>query len=281
MQDDIEIGRASRDEVDTMIEWAAREGWNPGLGDAACFWDADPEGFWVARHDGDLAGCISLVRYGRGFGFLGFFIVAPELRGRGIGQALWDHAMHQRGSQMVIGLDGVLAQELSYRKAGFFRTHRNIRYGGTPGAKGSSDNGLTAIGPEHMDAIAAYDLEFFPAPRRKFLDAWLAANGHTALAAFDGEDVKGYGVVRPCRDGHKIGPLFADDPETAERLFDALASEAGGKIFVDPPFANDDALELYARKGLEPVFETVRMYHGNTPRMRFPGMYGITSFELG
>ena len=77
------------------------------------------------------------------------------------------------------------------------------------------------------------------------------------------------------------GPLFADDPETAECLFDALASEAGGEVFVDPPFANDNALELFARKGLEPVCEKVRMYHGNTPRMRFPAMYGITTFELG
>jgi len=52
LPDDLSIGRASRSEIDTMAEWAAAEGWNPGLRDAECFYAADPEGFWVARADG-------------------------------------------------------------------------------------------------------------------------------------------------------------------------------------------------------------------------------------
>ena len=34
----------SRGEVDQVIEWAAEEGWNPGLGDAVPFHAADPGG---------------------------------------------------------------------------------------------------------------------------------------------------------------------------------------------------------------------------------------------
>ncbi|MDP2934013.1 MAG: GNAT family N-acetyltransferase, partial [bacterium] len=34
-----------RTELDLAIEWAASEGWNPGLQDANCFYAADPEGF--------------------------------------------------------------------------------------------------------------------------------------------------------------------------------------------------------------------------------------------
>ena len=33
----------ARPEIDTAIEWAAREGWNPGLADADAFHAADPE----------------------------------------------------------------------------------------------------------------------------------------------------------------------------------------------------------------------------------------------
>ena len=32
----------SRDEIDLAVDWAAAEGWNPGLQDADCFYTADP-----------------------------------------------------------------------------------------------------------------------------------------------------------------------------------------------------------------------------------------------
>jgi hypothetical protein len=35
-------------EVEATIDWAAREGWNPGLNDAACFYAIDPN----HRHPG-------------------------------------------------------------------------------------------------------------------------------------------------------------------------------------------------------------------------------------
>jgi hypothetical protein len=31
---DMNIRRMTRGELDTLVEWAAREGWNPGLDDA-------------------------------------------------------------------------------------------------------------------------------------------------------------------------------------------------------------------------------------------------------
>jgi len=34
----------------------------------------------------------------------------------------------------------------------------------------------------------------------------------------------GWGVIRPCRKGHKIGPLVADDRPAAEILFAALTA---------------------------------------------------------
>jgi hypothetical protein len=44
------------------------------------------------------------------------------------------------------------------------------------------------------------------------------------LAWLEGEELAGYGVIRPCRQGHKIGPLFASSPEIAEALFNGLVS---------------------------------------------------------
>ena len=41
------------------MAWAAAEGWNPGVHDAACFVGTDPGGFLVGDRDGEPAGCIS------------------------------------------------------------------------------------------------------------------------------------------------------------------------------------------------------------------------------
>ena len=79
------IGEADVDDVATMLDWAAQEVWNPGLADAHCFRTADPGGFLIGRVAGQRAACISVVRYGEGHGFLGFYICAPDYRGRGHG----------------------------------------------------------------------------------------------------------------------------------------------------------------------------------------------------
>ena len=101
--------------------------------------------------------------------------------------------------------------------------------------------------------------------------------------ALDGDRVAGYGVVRPCRNGHKIGPLFADDAGAARALFDGLAGGLGPgtPIFLDVPEVNPAAVTLAESLGLKPVFETARMYTGPSPAVALGQVFGVTSFELG
>src|SRR6266568_5997206 len=126
---DCNIRTLRRGEIQLAIDWAAAEGWNPGLHDARCFHAADPEGFLVAEVDGVPVGCISAVAYGSGFGFIGLYIVVPAWRGRGIGLRLWAAAI-SRLSGRVIGLDGVPAQQENYRRSGFTLAWGNVRYAG-------------------------------------------------------------------------------------------------------------------------------------------------------
>ncbi len=85
MMDGIDIRALRLEEMRIPIDWAAREGWNPGLHDAEPFHTADPQGFLAAFVDGEPAACISVVRSGQDFGFLGFYICRPDMRGKGIG----------------------------------------------------------------------------------------------------------------------------------------------------------------------------------------------------
>lgn len=115
-------------EIGLALDWAAAEGWNPGLADAACFYAADPGAFLVATLNEAPIGCISATEYGADFGFIGFYLMRPDYRGKGYGMALWRAAM-ARLQGRVIGLDGVVAQQANYQKSGFALLHRNIRYG--------------------------------------------------------------------------------------------------------------------------------------------------------
>lgn len=271
------------EELPIALDWAAAEGWNPGVADAACFLAADPGGFLVAELDGVPVGCVSAVRYGEGFGFLGFYIVPPGFRGQGHGLALWRAAM-ARLRPGVVGLDGVVAQQANYRRAGFGLLHRNIRYGAAaprpPAGAGLPPVADAASVP--FATLAAFDRRFFPAPREAFLRAWIGAPSHVARIVAGGSGLRGLAVLRPCREGSKIGPLFAEDPAVARALFaDLLAAAPPGPVFLDLPEPNGDAIAMAQDAGMAPAFETARMYAGPAPAPTLAAIYGITSFELG
>ncbi|CCE08666.1 conserved hypothetical protein [Bradyrhizobium sp. STM 3843] len=270
-----------QEEIALAIDWAAAEGWNPGLADAACFATVDPQGFLIAERNGAPVATVSCVNYDAHFAFLGFYIVRQDLRGRGYGLRIWNAAMAHAGRR-VIGLDGVVAQQDNYRKSGFHYAYANIRYGGTVGAPAISQAGVVPLTAISSSAIEASDASVFPAPRVAFLRAWINAPGHVGRALIRDGDLAGWGVIRPCRLGYKIGPLVAADRAAAEAVLSALLAEIGdAELFLDVPAVNRDAAALAQHLGLTPVFETARMYTGAIPDLRTDRVFGVTSFELG
>jgi len=266
--------------VATMLDWAADEGWNPGLHDAAAFHAADPEGFLIGSLDGEPVAAISLVRYDPAFAFLGLYLVRPGWRGLGHGMAMWRAAIAHAGDR-IIGLDGVVARQADYARSGFTLVRRNVRYGGT-GIGGRVPHDLVPLDEIEAEVLRAYDRDIFPASRAAFLAAWAAMPGSRGLAALDGGRLVGYAVARPCRTGVKVGPLFANDPSVAESLFAGLSAWAGTQpIFLDVPESNEHARLLAERHRLEPAFETARMYAGGVPVEPVERIYGVTTFELG
>ncbi|MDW8370202.1 MAG: GNAT family N-acetyltransferase [Geminicoccaceae bacterium] len=276
----LEVVAAGIEGVRLMLDWAAAEGWNPGLEDAEPFYATDPDGFLLARLDGVPVGSISVVRYPGDFAFLGFYIVRPEHRGRGFGMALWRTGM-ERLAGCNIGLDGVVAQQADYRKSGFALAHRNVRFGGVPRAAPLDDPRVVPLERVPLPELLAYDRSCFGFERRPFLERWIA-RPRIALGFLERGRLLGYGVIRACRQGFKIGPLFADRADAADALFLALAAQAGGQpVFLDPPEPNAEATALARRHGLEPVFETARMYTRGDPGLPLSRIFGITTFELG
>jgi GNAT superfamily N-acetyltransferase len=268
------------EEISLAADWAAAEGWNPGRADAACFATVDPQGFLIGELDGKPAATISCVSYDDKFSFLGFYIVRPDLRGRGYGLRIWNAAMAHAGTR-VVGLDGVVAQQENYKKSGFKLAYPNIRYGGAVAGL-APPAGVVPLADVSFATVEADDATVFPAPRAAFLRAWIDTPGHVGRALLRDGKLAAWGVIRPCRSGCKIGPLVADDRAAAELVFAALASTAAGaEIFLDVPSVNRDAVALAQDHGLKPVFETARMYTGAIRPLRLGRVFGVTTFELG
>jgi hypothetical protein len=134
-----------------------------------------------------------------------------------------------------------------------------------------------------FDLVCACDRAYFPAGRSAFLRAWLAQPDAAARGWIEDGRLQGYGLVRRCRSGWKIGPLFAERESVAEDLFLALCSRAGAQeaVYLDLPEANAAAVALAQRHQMRMVFETARMYTGRPPDVPMNGLYGVTTFELG
>ena len=282
---DLLIRGMQRGELDTLVDWATIEGWNPGLSDADIFWATDPEGFIAAELHGELVGGGSIVSYGGTYGFMGFFIVHPDHRGRGLGNELW-HARRQLlidrlEKPATIGMDGVFDMQPYYAKGGFEFAGRDLRFE-TTGKPFSVSADIVELSEVGFMEVEAYDRAHFPAPRSKFLRLWLNQPGAFSVGSITGGALTGFAVMRPCIKGYKIGPLFADSSDIAENLFLALSCKAPGEsIFLDVPENNLQSIEMVNRHDMAEVFGCAKMYLGPKPALPEQEIFGVTTFELG
>lgn len=280
---DYTIRTMTRDDLAIAVRWAAAEGWNPGRQDADSFFAADPTGFLMGWLGDEPIAAISVVKYGTTFGFLGFYIVKPDYRGRGYGWQIWQAGLETLKGR-TIGLDGVVEQQPNYLKSGFQLAYRNIRYEGR--VQHSSSHPSDAIAPLSslpFSQVLDYDRPFFPDDRTEFLRAWLQQSDSVALGVVEQGQLRGYGLLRPCAKGYKVGPLFADRPDIAESLFSGLYAQVpvGDYLYLDVPEVNDAAIAIAQRYSMTSMFETARMYCPSIPQLPINQIFGVTTFELG
>ena len=283
---DFQIRAATQEQFVIAVDWAASEGWNPGLDDLSAFHAADPDGFLVGFLADEPISSISVVRYGQSYGFLGFYIVKPGLRGQGYGWRTWQAGL-QHLARRTIGLDGVPAQQDNYRRSGFVLAGRNIRYSGKKSAvPGTESLGVQPVRAQTIDAAIAYDRQFFPVDRTGFMRQWLLGAdpaNRCGVAFVEDNTIQGLGVIRQCHNGYKVGPLFAEDQDVALAVLAELCRSLpdDADVIIDVPEANQPAVAMFQAFGFDAIFETARMYKGTMPDLPIARTFGVTTFELG
>jgi len=169
-----------------------------------------------------------------------------------------------------------------YQRIGYRFAYHNIRYQGSAVLSDVNDQAIRPLSQIAFDKILRYDQECFPANRSAFLNAWINQADAQAFGFVEDRLLKGFGVRRQCKEGHKIGPLFADNLHIAEVLLQALLQDiAGETFFLDITEINPAAKQLVETHAMESVFMTGRMYLKGQPKLADDKVFGITTFELG
>ncbi len=270
---------ASLSDLNTMLDWAAAEGWNPGLDDAEAFLYADPGGFFIAEIKGRPVAAISVVNHSPEFAFLGFYICAPGYRGQGIGLALWSHALDHADTRTV-GLDGVADQEANYARSGFVRTGATHRFEGS--LAGKPDGSVRPVAEQDRPVLARLDSAANGVDRPRFLTSWITdTQNRRSLVLEPAGVITGFATFRRCRNGIKIGPIVAPDAAAALQLVQAgLALMPAHPVIIDIPSSNIELIDMLTDLGFQETFATARMYRGTPPKTSGT-LQAIASMELG
>ncbi|WP_108651151.1 GNAT family N-acetyltransferase [Dongshaea marina] len=269
------------DELSLAIDWARQEGWNPGLHDATTFYTADPNGFFIGEIKDQPVAVGSAVIYDSSYAFCGLYVVSPKDRGKGYGMALTKHRLNYCQDRNI-GIDGVLENVSIYENIGYKPYYENRRYQFIAKAPQSISPSIVPLARIESAPLLRYDRQCFPAAREQFLNHWVSQPDSLALAYQEQGELRGYLVRRRCHQGHKIGPLFADTPDIAEKLLQAAQQGICGEpLILDAPEINQEAQQIARQYGMNCIFATARMYQKGQPKLADHKIFGITSFELG
>jgi GNAT superfamily N-acetyltransferase len=275
-------------EMQMIMAWAEAEKWNPGKYDYEPYFAMNKENYLLLLVDEKPVGSISLVRYSEEFAFIGFFIVLPEYRRQGLGVQLWEEALKRLEKCQTVGLYSVPPQVSRYEASGFKGSHMIERQiGNAPERLEELSSRIKISQNPHsvFKTLCAYDRDNFKYNRQKLLRRMLAMPQTWALISFDKNGkVNGYGLIRPCVEGFRIGPLYANNFNSAKLLFGALLSKIPAESFIlDMPRNNrfSQIFAAYFRLQHVPEADTMIMFKGEEPEGVNKYCYGVCSLEVG
>jgi GNAT superfamily N-acetyltransferase len=212
------------------------------------------------EENGGLAGVVVCTRYGNTLGAIGMMLVAGRHERRGLGSRLMRHVMADAGVATMWLTATEFGRPL-YEKLGFRAIDECTQYVGLFAGNGVPPRSRPATESD-LSAIVALDADVFGADRSAVL-LRLPAFGE-ALRVVDSSDgrLAGYGGAWRNADNTVIGPVVADDQDTARALLTDLAAAQHGPIRLGLVHSRPEQIEWALAHGLRPGPGTTVMVSG-------------------
>lgn len=275
----VSISLMTRDDLDFAVALSDAESWGYLRSDFERLISLAPDGCFVARGVLRRVGIITTTSHGD-YGFLGTLIVMKNHRHKGIGEALFAHAvtyLKGRGTK-TIELDGVFSAVSLYRRLGFRDKDLSLRFMRPPSPCDAQSGKLLTV---TTDEIVRFDRGQTGIDRSAVLNRF-ANDFHDSLFAIGDGHVSAYAFVKP-RAGGKvaIGPLVAEDSDVAIALLKTILNRFSDKtILIGVPETKTPFVQALVAEGFLYKFPSLRMYSG--ARLDLDDCaYGIISPEKG
>ena len=251
-------------DIDGGAALSADVGWNQVPADWRLMLERG-EGIAVADAMGNVV-ATALTHALGSFGWISMVLVARAYRRRGIATDLINRCvatLKQKG--MTPGLDATEAGRLVYEPLGFQPVYALARREARIRRLADGPRAVTRpVQTGDLARIAAYDAGAFGLDRAHILRDLSARAPALVHVAESGGAIRGFVLGRDGLRATQIGPLMADDPETAIGLARAALGGINGAVYIDTLDAQGELNSYLAACGFSVQRGFTRMLVGRT-----------------
>jgi GNAT superfamily N-acetyltransferase len=249
--------------------------WNQADDDWTMMLGANPKECFVAESGGAVVGSVVIVRHDPSVAWISMLLVDPDRRGRGIGTALFGHALEVLNDCPSIWLDATPAGRRLYEPLGFRPVDALTRHvAASCGViEGVATDGVRRMDDADLMAILELDHRVFGTDRSIELRAFRDRLPACAVMIERDGDAAGYGLARPGTRFTHVGPLVAPEPEQAFRLAAAVLAGLEGRAVGMDVFDRHTVFAGWLRSlGFAPERPFTRMVRGRILHAGHPAM---------
>ncbi len=257
--------------------------WNQLQRDWELFLQLSPHGCRVACIDEKIVGTVTIVRYQQKFSWIGMVLVDPAQRRQGIGTQLLHSAVDILRDETTVKLDATPAGREVYLKLNFVDEYRLSRMETIVSGIKFSTSDVRPLLLTDLPAVLKMDQKIFGAARNILLQWTLAGAPELAWVLTSANKIKGYCLGRHGYNFLHLGPIIAEDSETAQQLVSAcLQGQIGKSVILDTPHHHTGFMQWLNAIGFREQRPFIRMFRGSN---NFPGnpayQFAILGPEFG
>ena len=258
--------------------------WNQLARDWELFLQINGKGCRVGLDDdGNVIGTVTTIPYENHFTWVGMVLVDPSKQRQGIGTQLLHEALEVTAHQETIKLDATPAGRKVYLKLGFVDEYKIIRMSGRPVTTNNAYPGARRVTINDFPLLLKFDREVFGANRQSVLEWNFKGAPQYAFMAEKQGRIQGFCLGRPGYDFDQIGPIIANDANTAMQLLTSTLLQATDKpIVVDILTHTPGWVTFVSSLGFTGSRQLIRMYRGSNNHPGIPQkQFAILGPEFG
>ncbi len=277
-------------DVSSGLRLSRASGWNQTADDWHLLLALGHGLFRVGAADGHVVACGGAVRYGEALAWICMILVDPGCRGRGLGTRVFDEVLErvrplqEAGRVAAVGLDATPAGRGIYLLRGFVDGPALVRMAAepAPAAHGPQRGRVRAMAPGDLGALLELDRSAFGAPRAAVLHHALASAPELARVVHDGGGLRGFCLGRHGDRSDHVGPVVAEDGETARELVAACLAQPRSRPLIVDACVEPAWISALQALGFREQRPFTRMYlHGRRPPAQPALEWAVRGPEFG